>query len=165
MSTMTAWKVEVAPGQFAILPRQSLGHLLDTFRIERVPLAPDYAKHVFAWKGQVVPVLNLTACIQNNARDIEHKDEETDLTEQTTDQVKTLMGIVTYRQGDALLHGGIIMYSSPVVVEVPNEPCDFPRSKIPWKQFATSCVQLERKKHPILSLDLTFSPEGQKKPA
>lgn len=138
--TVQAWLLCVAPGVHAVLPRQAMGHLVDDFSVSNVPQAPDYANHVYLWKGQILPVFNLSALALGER------------------QSPLLLGVVAYRRATEIKQGALALFEAPQLIEVPAEPADWPEGRCPWPALADSCVSLEAHGAcAILSTDKLFS--------
>lgn len=136
--TLTAWKIRITPELEAILPRQALGHLSDSFELLHVPLAPEYANAIYCWNHQLLPVMNLSAFV--------------DLSE------PTLLGILAYRRAETTKQGVITLFAPPELIHVPNEVCEWPEHiSVPWAEIANSCVDVDGTILPIISPDKLFS--------
>lgn len=123
--SVQAWLLCIAPGVHALLPRQSMGHLMSEFSISHVPQAPRYANHVYLWKGQILPIFNLSALLLSER------------------QSPKLLGVVAYRQEGEIEQGAIALFEPPVLVDVPSESADWPSLDAPWEALADSCVDLD----------------------
>jgi len=117
-----------------------MGHLMGDFSISHVPQAPLYANHVYLWKGQILPIFNLSALLLNER------------------QSPLLLGVVAYRQEGEIVQGAIALFEPPVLVDVPSESADWPGTDAPWDALADSCVCLEEYGEcAILSTDKLFN--------
>lgn len=126
MSTnIQAWLLCIAPGEYAVLSRQAMGHLIKDFKISSVPQAPSYANHVYLWKQKILPIFNLSALL---------------LGERTDPQ---LLAIVAYRRGAEIKQGALALFAAPLLVEIPEQAVDWPDTKVPWSALADSCVRLD----------------------
>jgi hypothetical protein len=135
-----AWLLCVAPGVYTVLPRQAMGHLVDEFSVSHVPQAPRYANHVYLWKGQILPIFNLSALVLGER------------------QAPALLGIVAYRYGGAVQQGAVALFAPPQLIDIPAEPTDWPEGGCPWSALADSCVKLPvYGACPILSTDKLFA--------
>lgn len=138
--TLQAWLLCIAPGVHAVLPRQSMGHLVDDFSVNHVPQAPNYANHVYLWKGQILPIFNLSALLLGER------------------QAPNLLGIVAYRRDAVVKQGAIALFEPPQLIDVPAEPADWPANDKPWPALGDSCVAIEGYGAcVILSTDKLFS--------
>lgn len=141
-ATLKAWYAEVAPGQFALIAHQSLGHLLDEFSRQRVPLAPAHANGIIYWHGVLLPVLRLDVLLGGGS--------ETPV---------KLVGVVAFHGDEAVLLGGLGLFSPPRLVEVPAKALDeaaeaeVESELAPW---ASSWVELVGRPVPVLDLDKLF---------
>lgn len=138
--TVQAWLLCVAPEVYAVLPRQSMGHLMDEFSLSRVPQAPECANHVYLWKGQILPVFNLSALLLDERR------------------APTLLAIVAYRSDTVVKQGALALFAAPQLINVPAESVDWPGTSAHWPDLADSSVELEEYGVcAILSTDKLFS--------
>ena len=141
MSTnLQAWLLCVAPAAYALLPRQTMGHLVDDFEVHHVPQAPAYANHVYLWKRKILPVFNFSALLLGGR------------------QPPKLLGIVAYRRCTEIKQGTIALFDSPQLVDVSNEVAAWPEGSIPWPELADSCVEIKGfGACPIISTDKLFN--------
>lgn len=143
--TVPAWLVCVAPDVYAVLPRQAMGHLVDDFNVSYVPQAPDYANHVYLWKGDILPVFNLSALILGER------------------QAPQLLAIVAYRGGEGLVQGAMALFEAPQLIDVPAQAVDWPEGDCPWPALGDSCVTLPSYGTcAILSTDKLFNYSAQR---
>jgi|GEM_PF-7064479 len=142
--TVQAWLLCVAPGVYAVLPRQAMGHLVDDFSVSNVPQAPGYANHVYLWKDRILPVFNLSALTLGER------------------QAPLLLGVVAYRRDTEIKQGAIALFEAPKLIGVPAESADWPEGRCPWPALADSCVTLPSYGAcAILSTDKLFNYSAQ----
>ena len=141
---VSAWVMQIdrmlnlAVGQFEIV------HIVDQPELFLIPQAPEYCKHVIIWNENIVPVMNVSSWLSNDAQ---AKDAG-------------IVAILVYKnsQGE-LQYGGIKLGNAPTLGKVTNsQQCELAGDNEKLKGISLSCFKSSGGEAvPVLNVEKLFS--------
>lgn len=144
MSGATAWVIQLDHQMTAAVGQTELIHIVDTPEFYEIPKAPTYCDHVILWNNRIVPVMDLSAWLNDS----------------TVVYRRSLVAIAVYRdQNNELKYGGIHLSETPAMETVNNEQaCALPLTSSKWRHISISCFRSsDNNPVPILDVPTIFS--------
>lgn len=144
MAEATAWLMSFQCGFLAAVGEREMVHLVETPQLEEIPQTPSHCRHVLLWEGDLLPVLDLTAC----------------LTAESTQLDRISVGIVGWQEqpGSLPQYGALMFVGVPQKIRVADDHvCNLPDQPAAWQAVAASCVRYDDQPVPILDLPRIFS--------
>lgn len=141
---VSAWMMQIdrmlnlAVGQFEIV------HIVDQPELFLIPQAPEYCKHVIIWNENIVPVMNVSSWLSNEAQ---AKDTG-------------IIAILVYKNSrQELQYGGIKLGNAPALEKVTNsQQCELPEDNEKLRGISLSCFKSSGGETvPVLDVEKLFS--------
>lgn len=144
MSGVSAWVMQLDHVLSAAVGQMELIHIVDNPELIYIPKAPSYCNHVVLWNSIVIPVLDLSAWLNDS----------------TLVYRRNLVAIAVYRDEKGVLkYGGLHLADTPTLVTVSNDDaCNLPVSSSLWQKISISCFSNdEHAPVPIIDIPKIFS--------
>lgn len=126
MKPSRAWTLDLGAGLQAAVGDREMVHLLPSPDLFDVPATPYHCRQVTIWKGEILPVVDLTAWLTGGEKR----------------QQQSLIGIFVYQTRDSASprQGALLLSAIPRRLSVSNDQASaLPDTPKRWQKIAVSC--------------------------
>ena len=144
MAEATAWIVQLSDGLYAAVGERQMVHLVEEPILEPVPYTPVHCRHIILWEGELLPVIDLTAW----------------LTDQATEPAQASICVVSWQEhpDTAPQYGALLFAGIPRKLQVSDHhACSLPTQPAGWQAIALSSFHHDDQPVVILDLPRIFS--------
>jgi hypothetical protein len=141
MSQMNAWILDLGMGYKAAVGRRELLHLIDQPSVFAVPCTPLSCRHVLFWQGNLLPLMDLAARLNN------------------IELEAPFVAVLGYQQsrGAYPKFAALKLASPPMQCAVEDgQACKLPEMDENWNGLAISCFEYHGNAVPVLNLNRLF---------
>lgn len=137
-----AWLLDFGNRVRAAVGTRVLLHVIDEPILHTVPCTPAYCRSVISWQGQLLPVMDIAAILDEGP------------------QTPLLLAIAAYQdRTENITHFGALLLSAPptAIAIADMQSCPLPENPVSWSKFAISCFNYRDEAIPVLNLARIFS--------
>lgn len=136
-----AWVLDLGGGRRAAVGGREMVHVVVEPTLFPVPATPSYCRHVLAWSGRVLPVMDAGARLDGPTGAM---------------AAPRLVGVMAFRAtpDGPVQYGGVGLDAVPAGLTVTDEQaCPLPESRSDWRPYVVACFT-DPRTGPVPVLDL-----------